>query len=64
MNLFWLKMKYRWERLWMCKHERAWADCLIYGSSRYRMNEFFGTGLVELIEEELKIAKRNNKWKS
>jgi hypothetical protein len=61
MKLFWLKLKYRWQRLWMCKHERAFLDALIFGKGAYyQPSGFYGPGLAELILTDIqnKIVNR------
>jgi hypothetical protein len=51
MNLFWLNLRYRCHRLWMCKHERAFMDSLIFGENYSRANEFYGTSAIDLLIE-------------
>lgn len=66
MKRFWLRLKCRWYRLWMCKHEKAWFDMLVYGTGSYKQQpkEGYGVSIVadinNVLAEEINNGPRNS----
>ena len=51
----WLNFRYRINRLFMCRHDRACLDALIFGQGQYveTPKEWYGVGLPELFVRDL-----------
>ena len=62
MALLWLRLKIWWMRLWMCKHEKAWLDAMVFGKGFYydQPKEWFGISLVEEINKVIKEQHENS----
>lgn len=55
MKFFWFRLKTRWYRLWMCKHEKAWFDMIVYGTGAYKPQpkEWYGVSIIADINKAL-----------